>query len=120
MKRRQRASPVQKDAPPQAEWYAGVFSAEERALIERCLESAPETLEAEVAVLRLLIRRVMERLGADDPAKALPLVRQAVDSICRTLRAERVLKGEGADSLAAAFAVALREIGEELGVESRE
>ena len=48
--------------------------------------------------------------------KALPLIRQGVDAICRALRTERVLTGESADSLAEAFGVALREIGEELGI----
>jgi hypothetical protein len=70
----------------------------------------------EVAVMRVLIRRVMQRIGEDDPLRALPLVRQGVDAICRALRTQRVLSGEGADSLSAAFAVALREIGEELGI----
>jgi hypothetical protein len=116
MKRRRRSSAGQESPRTDAEWYASVFSAEEWALIQQWLESTPDAVEAEVAVMRVLIRRVMERLGADDPAKALPLVRQAVDSICRALRAQRVLKGEAADSLAEAFAVALREIGEELGV----
>jgi hypothetical protein len=117
MKRRQQPAAGQERPRTDAEWYASVFNAEEWALIQHWLESTPDTLDAEVAVMRVLIRRVMERLGADDPAKALPLVRQAVDSICRALRAQRVLKGEAADSLAAAFAVALREIGEELGLE---
>jgi hypothetical protein len=58
----------------------------------------------------------MKHLGAQDAVKALPLIRQGVDTICRALRTERVLTGESSDSLASAFAVALREIGEELGV----
>jgi len=66
--------------------------------------------------MRVMIRRVMERVGVDDPAKALPLVRQGVDAICRALRAQRVLSGEASESLAGAFATAVREMGEELGV----
>jgi hypothetical protein len=116
MKRRQRSVCDQERPRTDAEWYASVFSAEEWALIQRWLESTPDTLDAEVAVMRVLIRRVMEHVAADEPGKALPLVRQAVDSICRALRAQRVLKGEAADSLAAAFAVALKEIAEEMGV----
>lgn len=117
MKRRQQSSGVQEPQRTDADWYASVFSAEEWAVIQRWLEATPDTLDAEVATMRVLIHRVMERLGADEPAKALPLVREAVDAICPALRAQRVLKGEAADSLAAAFAVALREIGEELGIE---
>ncbi|MBM4432183.1 MAG: hypothetical protein FJ026_17815 [Chloroflexi bacterium] len=109
-------------------FYASVFSPEEWAEIGRLLNapSCPATsagrstssLEMEVAVLRVLIRRVLERVGADDPLKALPVVRQGVEIICRALRTERMLTGESADSLAAAFATALREIGEELGLET--
>lgn len=73
----------------------------------------------EVAILRVMIRRVMERSGEADPLKALPLIRQGIDAICRALRTERVLSGESSDSLAAAMAVALREIGEELGIADR-
>jgi len=102
-----------------ARWYASLFSAEERALIRRQLESPGHSIEMEVAIMRVMIRRVMERLGEDDPAKALPLVRQGVDAVCRALRAERVVKGDAADSLAAAFAVALREISEEMGGEGK-
>jgi hypothetical protein len=116
VKQRQRAAAGEKRPRSDGEWYASVFSAEEWGFIRSWLESTPDTLDAEVAVMRVLIRRVMERLGADDPAQALPLVRQAVDSICRALRAQRVLKGEAADSLAEAFALALREIGEEVGM----
>jgi hypothetical protein len=118
VKQRQRAAAGAKPPHGDGEWYASVFSAEEWGLIQRRLESTPDALDAEVAVMRVLIRRVMERLGADDPAQALPLVRQAVDSICRALRAQRVLKGEAADSLAAAIAVALKEIGQEMGIDS--
>ena len=66
--------------------------------------------------MRVMIRRVMERIGVENPLKALPLIRQGVDAICRALRTERVLSGESAESLTAAFAVALTEIGEELGL----
>jgi hypothetical protein len=58
----------------------------------------------------------MERVGEEDPLKALPLVGQGVDAICRALRTERVLTGESAESLTTAFAVALLDIGERLGI----
>lgn len=97
-------------------FYDGVFSEEELEDIARQLESAQHSLEMEVAVMRVMIRRVMERIGEEDPLKALPLIRQGVDAICRALRTERVLTGKSAESLTAAFAVALREIGEEMGI----
>jgi len=116
MKRRQRPAAGSERPQSENEWYTSVLSTEEWAQIQRWLESSPDTIHAEVAVMRVLIRRVMERVGDDDPARALPLVRQAVDSICRARRAQRVLTGDAADSLAAAFAVVLREMGEEMGI----
>jgi hypothetical protein len=97
-------------------FYADVLSEEERAEMARQLAAPQHSTEMEVAMMRVMIRRVMERIGAADPVKALPLIRQGVDAICRALRTERVLSGEAADSLSAAFAIALREIGEELGL----
>jgi hypothetical protein len=104
-----------KAASPPTRFYENVFSAEELKDIGQQLASAAGELDMEVAVMRVMIRRVMERIGIDDPAKALPLVRQGVDAICRALRAQRVLSGEASESLAGAFATALREMGEELG-----
>ncbi len=105
-------------------FYDDVLAGPEWTQLRRRLEApiAPaETSDAssmleEVALMRALIWRVMQRFE-DDPARALPLVRQGVDAICRALRTQRVLSGEGADSLSQAFAVALREIGEELGID---
>jgi len=104
------------EASELAGFYADLFTAEELAEIAQQLKSPQRSMEMEVAVMRVMIRRVMERIGEDDPVKALPLVRQGVDAICRALRTQRILAGESSDSLAAAFAVALREIGEELGI----
>lgn len=109
--------PMPTEKKPGHRFYASVFTPEEWAEIKEQLASPDLSLEMEVAVMRILIRRVMERIGEEDPLKALPLVRQGVDAICRALRSQRVLTGETADSLAEAFAVALREIGEELGLE---
>lgn len=72
-------------------------------------------MDLEVAIIRVLMRRVLGRIGEDDPVKALPLVREAVDAICRSLRTQRLLTGESADSLAAAFGMAISEVAEELG-----
>lgn len=98
--------------------YAGVFHETELAEIARQLQSPQRSVDMEVAIMRVMIRRVMEHCGAEDPLRALPLIRQGVDAICRALRTERVLSGESSDALAAAFATALREIAEEVGAES--
>ncbi|MBC7260510.1 MAG: hypothetical protein H5T63_00740, partial [Chloroflexi bacterium] len=103
---------VQRLKKPGQRFYTSAFTPEEWAEIKEQLATPELSLEMEVAVMRVLIRRVMERIGEDDPVKALPLVRQGVDAICRALRSQRVLTGEAADSLSEAFAVALREIGE--------
>lgn len=96
--------------------YERLFTAQEREQIGQQLESAHCSVDEEVALMRIMIRRVMERIGEEDPAKALPLVRQAMDAICRALRTGRVLSGEASDSLASALGLALNEIGEELGL----
>jgi hypothetical protein len=105
-----------KATSPQAHFYDDVFSEQELKDIGQQLASAQGELQMEVAVMRVMIRRVLAHIGVDDPAKALPLVRQGVEAVCRALRAQRVLSGEASESLTAAFATALREMGEELGV----
>ncbi len=95
--------------------YEGLFSAEELGALAQQFAAEP-SLPGEVAVMRVLIRRVLQQSGESDPARALPLVSRGMDAICRLLRTQRVLSGQSSDSLAAAFAVALREIGEELGL----
>ena len=102
-------------AAPEA-FYADALTDEERRDIARQLAAPGRSTEEEVALMRVMIRRVLDRIGGEDPIKTLPLVRQGVDAICRALRTDRVLTGEAADSLSEAFAVALREIGEELGL----
>jgi hypothetical protein len=110
---------AQTPAGTQHQFYAGLFTKQELEDIARQLEVAERSLEMEVAVMRVLIRRVMEGIGQKDPLKALPLIRQGVDAICRALRTERVLTGEASDSLAAAFAVAVREIAGELDIDDQ-
>jgi hypothetical protein len=98
------------------QFYDGLFTKQELEEIACQLEVAERSLEMEVAVMRVLIRRVMEAIGVKDPLTALPLIRQGVDAICRALRTQRVLTAEASDSLAAALAVAVREIAEEWGM----
>jgi len=104
---------------PSSSFYASLFTEQELADIGRQLQPPHRSTAMEVAVMRVMIRRVMDSIGTTDPAKALPLIRQGVDAVCRALRTERLLTGEASDSLASAFAVALREIGEELGLGDR-
>ena len=110
-----RATAEKKGAETPASFYESVFSPQELEDIGRLLDSEEHRLDMEVAVMRVMIRRVMAHMGVDDPAQALPLVREAVDAICRALRTQRVLSGEASESLAGAFATALREMGEEMG-----
>lgn len=115
--RRSSGQPQRTGQTPTGGLYKKLFTAEEWEQIGKQLESAQRSLDEEVSLMRIMIRRVMERVGQQDPDKALPLVRQAMDAICRALRTERVLSGEASDSLAAALGRALNEIGEELGLD---
>lgn len=108
------AGPVQ---PSPHSFYADAFSQEELHDIVQLLASPQRTTEMEVAVMRVLIRRVMQRLGEHDPAKALPLIRQGVDAICRALRTDKALSGEPTDSLFGAYNIALSDIGNDLGID---
>ena len=98
------------------EFYAGLLTPEEKAEIARLMQGGARYTGGEVAVMRVLIRRVMERNGQDDPLKALPAIREGVDGICRALRTEHVLSGEAGETLLRAFARVLEEMGEELGL----
>ena len=115
-KRSPRAGALEPAQQLQFDFYASAFDAGELEEIERQLAAPHMSTEMEVAVMRVMIRRVMKHLGAHDPVRAMPLIRQGVNTICRALRTERVLTGESSDSLTNAFAVALREIGEEVGL----
>ncbi len=116
-KRSPRAGALEPARQLHLDFYASAFDAGELQEIERQLAAPHMSTEMEVALMRVMIRRVMEAIGTQNPVKALPLIRQGVETICRALRTERVLMGESSDSLANAFAVALREIGEEMGAE---
>ena len=66
-------------------FYSDVLSEEERAEIARQLAAPQHSTEMEVAMMGVMIWLVMARIAAADPAKALPLIRQGVDAICRAL-----------------------------------
>lgn len=95
--------------------YRRFFTEEEVAETEAVASSNELTLDDAIEVVKVLIGRILER--EEDPGKALPLVEKGVRSLVSALRARRALSGEAADGLAAAFAQALDEIGNELGME---
>lgn len=95
--------------------YRRFFTEEEVAEIEAVASSNELTLDDVIEVVKVLIGRILER--EEDPGKALPLVEKGVRSLVSALKARRALSGEAADGLAAAFAQALDEIGNELGME---
>jgi hypothetical protein len=88
-------------------------SAEDIALIERLGAMDAGDLIVELGLLRFYIRKVK---ADKDPVQVLSVLGEGVVRLAQVLRAQRVLKGEAADSLAAAIAVALKEIAEEVGI----
>lgn len=93
--------------------YRRFFTAEEIQEIEDMATNA-HSLDEEIEMLKVLLRRVLER--EKDPRKALKLASVGVKRLADTLRAKRALSGEAADGLAAAMAQALDEIGNEVGI----
>ena len=94
--------------------YAEMFSAADLRAIAELSKVDPRELAAEIVLLRLVIQRAVA-LGGGDPASVADAVSSAADRLARVLKAQRVLKGEAAESMVAAMAVAVRELGEELG-----
>ena len=96
-------------------FYSGIFS--EREILDAGLlaASGDVSLDEEIGMLRICMRRVLE---ADiDPATSLQLLSRGVGELAKLMRAKRALTGEAADGLAAAFAKALDELSTELGIE---
>lgn len=85
------------------EFFKDIFSPEELEAVNR-LVTRGEPMEVEMAIIRVLLRRVMKAIGTEDPKQALPLVRQAVDAMCRTLRTQRVLSGQAGETFAETLA----------------
>ncbi len=92
------------------EFFAGVFTEEEYQSVRGLVETRNQPLEVEMALIRVLLRRVMERIGEDDPAKAMPMVRQALDVMCRTLRTQHLLSGDAADTITASIATLAEQV----------
>lgn len=81
------------------------------------LSTVPETdLTAEIVALRFVVHRGLNAVGQMDIDTWSEMVGTAGKRLADVLRAQRVLKGKSAEGLTAAMAVALREIGEEMGI----
>jgi hypothetical protein len=115
-KKQQQPAPSTQQQDSLYDFYASAFSEEELGEIAKQLSEPQPSTELEVAILRILIRRVMEEIGTQNPVKALPLIRQGLDAIRRAMRTQQVTEREASQPLEEAFAAALREIGEELGI----
>jgi hypothetical protein len=119
----QSGRPCQREASPPAQlcrFHAQVAARrEDRGFYARTLSNSDqrglasaaelEGVDAEIAVLRILIRRVLT-LGDVDAA------RRGIDSLCRTLKVRHALDDRSADQLATSVERVLDSLGGELGV----
>ncbi len=90
-----------------ARFYAEQLSPDERQALAEA--AALQGIDAEIAVLRILIRRFVT-LGDIDKA------RRGIESLCRTLKARHDLDDRSADQLASSLERVLDNLGEEMGV----
>jgi len=96
-------------------FYSVIFSEREILDVGRLAASGDVSLDEEIGMLRVCMRRVLE---ADiDPATSLQLLSRGVGELAKLMRAKRALSGEAADGLADAFAKALDELSTELGID---
>jgi len=96
-------------------FYSVIFSEREILDVGRLAASGDVSLDEEISMLRVCMRRVLE---ADiDPATSLQLLSRGVGELAKLMRAKRALSGEAADGLADAFAKALDELSTELGID---
>jgi hypothetical protein len=100
--------------PTTGGFYDKLFSDEELRDVGR-LAAGDASLDEEIAMLRVAMRRVLE--APLDPARTLQLLSRATGQLATLMRAKRALSGEAADGLADAFAKALDELSTELGIE---
>lgn len=79
------------------------------------------TLDDEIALVRVTLRRLMNSLeGVDLEAEALsklaPLAFYGARTVARLLRDQRALSGQAADGLLGALGQALDEVGSQMGL----
>jgi len=96
-------------------FYDNMFSDEELLDVGRLATAGDVSVDQEIGMLRIAMRRVLE--APIDPARALQLLGRACGQLATLMRAKRALSGEAADGLAGAFAKALDELSTELGIE---
>jgi hypothetical protein len=83
--------------------------------VARLAAEGDVSLDEEIAMLRICMRRVLE--AGIDPTKTLQLLSRGTGQLASLMRAKRALSGDAADGLADAFAKALDELSTELGID---
>jgi len=96
-------------------FYSRIFSEDELLDVARLAAAGDVSLDEEIGMLRICMRRVLE--ANNDPAKTLQLLSKGAGQLAKLMRAKRALSGEAADGLADAFAKALDELSTELGID---
>ena len=96
-------------------FYDNMFSDDELLDVGRLATAGDVSVDQEISMLRIAMRRVLE--APIDPARALQLLGRASGQLATLMRAKRALSGKAADGLADAFAKALDELSTELGIE---
>lgn len=110
-RQQQRASAQNDNAANQRlllEFFRDIFSPEEYEAVNRQV-TLGQPMEVEMAIIRVLLYRVMKSIGTTDPKQALPLVRQAVDALCRTLRTQRVISGQAGETFSQTLAALIEQ-----------
>ena len=87
-------------------FYADVL---EEGALELEVAAALRGVEDEIAVLRMLIRRVARKGDVE-------ATRKGIETLCRALRVQYALEGRSAEGLAGSLARVLDELGNELGM----
>jgi hypothetical protein len=96
-------------------FYGKTFSEDELLDVARLAAADGVSLDEEIGLLRVCMRRVLE---ADlDPGKTLQLLVRGLGQLASLVRAQRALSGEAADGLADAIGRALDELSTELGID---
>jgi len=94
-------------------FYSELFTEQE--LVDLAVAVANPSLTDEIGMLKVLIRRALER--GEDPNTTLKLVGRAVEQLIKAWKLQRTISGETAEGLAAAMAQVLDELSAELGVD---
>jgi len=84
--------------------------------------AADATLDDEIAVVRVALRRALmalhsDELSSEETAHLVPAVFAGARTVARLLREQKLLSGESADSLMSELSSALDELSAEWGVQ---